>query len=85
MAISPYERVKMDIGALQLTGMALGLLILISILFIGLTRGLQWLTSRSWGKNPEGAMTAERKTALITAALTSYLEAEQEGEDEEKI
>lgn len=76
-----------DMGfALQLTVIALGALVLISLLFVGLGRGLQWLASfRSKDKDHEVAMTGERKKALTAAAVTSYLEAEQEVENEEKV
>lgn len=33
------------VGALELTVIALGALLVISLCFIGLTRGLQWLAS----------------------------------------
>lgn len=87
--------------ALQLTVIALGALLLISLFFIGLTRGLAWLASMGRKeKEPEVAIPGERrKRALIAAAVTSYLEAEsatskgskaakstkREGEDEEEI
>ena len=65
--------------ALQLTVIALGALLFISLLFIVLTRGLAWLASIvSREKGPEVAMPQEmRKKALIAAALMAYLEAER--------
>lgn len=70
-----------EISPLALTGMAIGLLSLIAIVFILLTWGLGWLArriSRERVAEPEVSMLARRK-AIIAAAVTSYLESEQEG------
>ncbi len=65
--------------ALVITFIAVGALIVISLFFIGLTRGLEWLARRSV-KEVEVTTSAEaerRKRALIAmAAVTRYLEAE---------
>lgn len=67
--------------ALQLTGMALGALIGICVLFIGLVRGLGWVgrrTSREMVEEPELDTAEERRMASIAmAAVMAYLEAER--------
>ena len=69
--------------ALQLTAVAFGALILISLLFIGLGRVLAWVArraSREMVKGPE-VVTAEdkerRKASIAVAAVMAYLEAER--------
>lgn len=59
------------IDVLELTVIALGALLLISICFVGLTRGLQWGT----GLGKRGRRSVKRK-AIIAAAVRSYLDLE---------
>jgi Na+-transporting methylmalonyl-CoA/oxaloacetate decarboxylase gamma subunit len=69
-------------SALALTGVAIGLLILIAVVFIFLTWGLGWparRTRRERVEEPEVSTLARRK-AIIAAAVTSYLESEHLGE-----
>jgi len=68
------------IDALELTVIALGALLLISLCFIGLTRGLQWLVSLRKGK--EGSAKTARRKAIIAAAVRSYLESDKRGKNE---
>jgi len=70
-----------DMGfAGQLTVVALGALIVISFFFIGLTRFLAWLVRRTSKEKAETAEVERKKRARIaTAAVMSYLEAEQVG------
>jgi biotin carboxyl carrier protein len=59
------------IYALQLTVIALGALLLISLCFVGLTRGLQWMAGM--GRKEEEAATAEPEAPIaaeITPAVT---------------
>lgn len=58
--------------ALQLTGIALGVLFLIALLFVGLVRGLERLASIGNKREKE-----KTKRAVIAAAVTSYLEEER--------
>jgi len=53
------------IDALELTVIALGALLVISICFIGLTRGLQWLARP--GKKEEEIVTAEPEVPIVPA------------------
>ena len=64
-------------SALLITVVAFGLLILMSLLFIGLSMGLERL-SRIGGRKKEAdiAMSSQKKKALIAAAVMGYLEAE---------
>lgn len=73
-----------DMGfALQLTGMALGALIGICILFIGLVWGLGWVgrrMSKEMVQEPELATAEEkgrRMASIAVAAVMAYLEAER--------
>jgi biotin carboxyl carrier protein len=52
------------IYALQLTVIALGALLFISLCFVGLTRGLQWLAGM--GRKEEEAATAEPQSPIAT-------------------
>ena len=70
--------------ALVISFVAVGALILISFFFVALTRGLEWLASRSVREGEvEVASSAEaerKKRALIAmAAVTRYMEAERQG------
>jgi pyruvate carboxylase subunit B len=53
------------IDALELTVIALGALLVISLCFIGLTRGLQWLARP--GKKEEEIVTAEPEAPIVPA------------------
>lgn len=53
------------IDALELTVIALGALLVISLCFIGLTRGLQWLARP--GKKEEEIVTAEPEVPIVPA------------------
>lgn len=69
-----------DMGfALQLSVIALGALILISLLFVGLSAGLARLARIGVKEEPPevAAEKERRKRALIAAAVMSYLEAER--------
>jgi biotin carboxyl carrier protein len=57
------------IYALQLTVISLGALLLISICFIGLTRGLQWLAGM--GRKEEEVATAEPEAPIATEVTPS--------------
>lgn len=55
--------------ALELTVIALGALLVISICFVGLTRGLQWLARP--GKKEEEIVAAEPEAPVVTAETPS--------------
>lgn len=55
--------------ALELTVIALGALLVISLCFIGLTRGLQWLARP--GKKEEEIVTAEPEAPVVPAETPS--------------
>ncbi len=57
------------IDALELTVIALGALLVISICFIGLTRGLQWLARP--GKKEEEIVAAEPEAPIVPAETPS--------------
>lgn len=57
------------IYALQLTVIALGALLFISLCFVGLTRGLQWLASM--GKKEVEVATAEPEASIDTVVTPS--------------
>jgi Na+-transporting methylmalonyl-CoA/oxaloacetate decarboxylase gamma subunit len=69
--------------ALTVTGMAIGVLFAISVIFIGLVRGMGWLGRRVSREvveehEPVTAEGKDSRTALITvAAVMAYLEAER--------
>ncbi len=54
-------------GALELTVIALGALLLISFGFMGLTRALQWLAARSGGGAQVAGATMKRSAEVATA------------------
>ena len=66
--------------ALVITIVALGALIVISFFFIGLTRGLEWLSRRGVKEaevSAPGEAERSKRALIATAALMRYLEAER--------
>jgi hypothetical protein len=70
--------------ALQLTVIALGVLLLVSFCFVGVTRGLQWFIEAGGRRGRAGRrdgtkkVNKDKKDVIIAAAVAGYLQAEQE-------
>ncbi len=75
-----------DLGsALEITLMALATLLVISLFFVALTRGLQWLTRVTSGERVEERRAVipkekEERAVIAMAAVAAYLEAERQAE-----
>lgn len=75
-----------DLGsALEITLMALATLLVISLFFVALTRGLQWLTRVTSGERVAERRAVipkekEERAVIAMAAVAAYLEAERQAE-----